>query len=97
MKALLSSATFGLLAVPSTTTDPACDNGHDRRPTTSLKDEHYERQDLRPNASSALPRSASLRCVALILIVAVLLIVGSVASTCAYHRPANTIAVHLND
>lgn len=98
MIALRNSATFGLLAVPSTAADPACDNSHDHRPATTLKDAHYEQQDrICRHASRTAPRRASVRCAALILIVAVLLIAESVASTCAYHRPANTIAVHIND
>ena len=97
MKALPSSGTFGLLAVPSTTSDPACDHSHDPR-STILNDEHYERQNGdRCPASLETHRSASSRCVAIILVVAGLLISGAIASACAYHRPATTIVIDLNN
>jgi Metallo-peptidase family M12 len=98
MKALPSSATFGLLAVPSTITDPVCDNTRDPRPTGTLNDEHYERQNGdRCHAPLETHRSASSRCMAIILVVAGLLISGAVASACAYHRPATTIVIRLNN
>lgn len=90
MKALPSSATFGLLAVPSTA---LCDDhNHDAQPTI-LKDESYEEQNSARRGADAYGRSVCVRCVARILILAVSFIAAAVASACAYHRPA--VTVHL--
>lgn len=91
MKALPCLATFGLLAVPPTAMGPTGDCNHDPRRATTLADEHYEQQGCVRHASPAR------RCVALILVVAVLLVAGAVAHVFAFHQPAATIAVHLNN
>jgi hypothetical protein len=98
MKALPSSATFGLLAVPSTTIPPACDRHETVQPWTTLGDEFCERHDSAGGPSKrAARRMVSLPRLACVLATAGLLLAGAVATACANHGRSATTIAHLGN